>query len=321
MFLDNPFIQTIANTESWTISIINGDEKHPAKKPLDIIEWIEKKKLIGALYKIQEHPSCITLPKLLNWAKQFEPEYRLSHVTHQLNINERPVIILDIEPSCPEPIKQNLMKLPYEYKEPSMSGKGIHLGFTLPREYQEKLSDIKQLKQKKKYYEILTNHFVTFTMQETGTPKPGDQTILLKLIDVLLAQKNENATDIVSAEPKSPDIPDADLIIGSALQTEFQKTIDQYDNDESRWEYGYLWHIISKILTIIEKAAAENHDYTDNEIIWLVYETAKEQIPHRPKHDTLRNGKPFLLFRTEYAYSNYKAKIQKDNAKRQKKKA
>lgn len=322
MFLDNSFIQSIKNTERWTVSIIKG-EKHEKKKPLDFKTLSTKNRILGAFYKEMpaNHWPLATLPEVFQYFEQYEP-MRLSHATYQLQVQEDCKIILDIEPGCPEKIKQNLMKLPFEYAEQSMSGKGIHLGFTLPKEYSKKLGTKTVIKQKKKYYEILLQHFVTFTMKEIAPPQPGDQTCLLKLIDNLLKQTMQHAQsgDYECPKPECPDIPEKNMIIDSALSTEYEKTVEQKENDISVWEYSYLWHILNKIHRILPIAAHQTgHEYTKDEIIWLTYEIAKQQIPYRQKHDQIRDNIPYLLWRAAKAYANYRQMEQEKQTKNHKK--
>ena len=51
--------------------------------------------------------------------------------TYHLDALIDKIVVLDVEPKCPEEIKRQFLSLPYLYSETSMSGNGLHLIFNL----------------------------------------------------------------------------------------------------------------------------------------------------------------------------------------------
>lgn len=283
-FYQNPFIQSIKDNKKWTIS-------DKDKMPIDIYALIYQHQIIGAKYTNE-----ICLTDLDTICKEVPTA---ANHAYYLDALIDGFVVLDIEPKCPDDLKEKFMNLDYIYGEISMSGNGIHLIFPLPdciSEYpiaQKKIV----LKEKHGYYEILLNHYVTFT-RNTIKPASGSEkfeTIFRELAKEQVDYSAEKDVDVSELEPEN--IPFKDDIISLLVKQNYKKTPDDFENDMSVYEFariGFLHYKLKQILKVsrIKKA----HTYTDNEKAWLLFEAASQVIPHRAKHDEKRLKLPWLLF-------------------------
>ena len=292
-FYKHPFIQSIANRKRWTVS--DND-----KAPLDVVDYKNTGRAHGALYK--DSQSLVSLDELIT----IIPD-AANHAFY-LDAMIDCFVVLDIEPKCPDDIKTELLKLPYIYGEISLSGKGYHLIFPLPdciNEYPDAQKKV-VLEGDNKYYEILMNHYCTFTRNMLPPSDPNaDPEAFDNLFESLASRQksvNEKQFDITK---EKPDIPAEEKILSVLAKQKYDKTLNDFAHDDgsydnSRYEYNYILFLYRKLniilcVTPIQKAS-NNHDYTDNEKAWLLYEIAKDYIKYRPKHDETRNGMPWLLF-------------------------
>lgn len=285
-FYNNPVICAIADNERWTVSDKN-------KKPIDMFSFEYRNQIHGALFT--NELSLVTLPKLKNILPN------ATNNTYFLDAMVDKIVILDIEPKCPEPIKKQLLKLPYIYGETSMSGKGYHLVFPLPQiiEKYPIAAAKKVLKENNGYYEILMHHWVTFT--RNSIPCHTKKTKFEKLFEKMASEQKDHIRHDIDIEKIKPDnIPRYEQIIEALMRQTYQKTSVDFYNDMSRYEYatiGFFYYKLENILSAIKKY--EHHDYTDNEKAWLLYVVIEQKIKYREKHDTLRSGLPWLLYLTQ----------------------
>ena len=151
-FIKHPFIQTIANKKCWTVS----DNK---KRPIDMIEFRDNHIVKGAIFSNEKslvdlYELNTILPNAANYAFYLEAD-------------EDNFVVLDIEPSCPDNIKSEFLKMNPLYMETSMSGKGIHMIFEYPKHIMEKYPNAfnkSVFRGENHEYEILIDHhYVTFT--------------------------------------------------------------------------------------------------------------------------------------------------------------
>ena len=117
-FIQNDFIQTIAENRRWTVSTSK-------KKPVDMNILRSQGKVVGASFKDGNMP-LVDLYDVRNILPN------ATNATYSLNQALDDFIVLDIEPRCPPEIRDSLLTLPYMYGELSMSGKGFHLIFQKP---------------------------------------------------------------------------------------------------------------------------------------------------------------------------------------------
>lgn len=284
-FYTNEAILSIADNQRWTIT---SDKK----VPLDIKNTLTLGYVHGA--KFTDERSLVALGTILNHYKH------TPNVTYYLDVLVDDLIVLDIEPECPNDIKQDLLKLPAFFRETSMSGKGIHLIMKPPKNFYDFDVATKKvaLKHEKGYYEILLNHYVTFTRNEiTDIPEGESSTTIEKIYEDLAKEaikKDEKIVDVSIDKPD--DIYHEQVILTQLSHCKYSKTPEDFYNDMSKYEYGVMSYLKYKLFNILTKTSfLKNHEYNDNEKAWLLYEASIEALEYRPKHEELRNNMPWLL--------------------------
>lgn len=301
-FKNHPFIQSISNIEKWTIT-------DKDKMPIDMFELRTYGNIKGAnFYAYQSLTKRPIVEAVFKASNCLPPNYAF-----YLESSIDDFVILDIEPICPEPLKQKLLQLPFIYGEKSLSGKGYHLVFPLPKNYMDFpiTHEKPALKENNKYYEILLNHFCTFTGNIISCPTTPQGTI-----EDIFAQLATKAKLIVKQREveiqtltNKPDTEQADYVLQllSKVGHNYKKKPEDYLDDDtgepdlSRYEYSficYLYHRLDEILSV--SAIKKEHTYTDEEQAYFLYTVASEVLPFRKKHTetrTLDNVKlPWLGF-------------------------
>jgi hypothetical protein len=286
-FYTNPLIQSIKDRAKWTIS-------DKDKMPIDMYALMVEHRISGALST--DENSLVSLDKLC----QYMPT--AANNAYYLDALIDGFVVLDIEPKCPDDIKSELLRLPYEYGEVSMSGKGYHLLFKMPDCISEYPAAQKKivLKEEHGYYEILMNHYVTFTRNAIPLSENADAKGFEKIFRELASVQTESAKGEafdVTVEPPD-DIPFEDLIVSTLMKQNYRKTIEDFDNDNSLYEYAFIGflHYKLKLILNVSRIKATGHEYTDNEKAWIIYKVAQEVIPYRSKHEETRCQLPWLLF-------------------------
>lgn len=288
-FKEQPLIRKIKDIPRWTIS--------KDKVPLDMHILFEQDQIKGAHFHDQR--SLCTLDAIDDYFAQFNQKVT-NHAFFLDTILDN-IMVLDVEPSCPDEIKKELLQTNYIYGEISLSGKGYHLVFDTPScfmDYPDAYSK-PSLKHKDKYYEILMNQFCTFT--GNVIPLCNNPTKSFDDIYKELASKAKtyqvHDVDIQSIDEK-PDTEYADKILEmlkiaandyKKQPSDFKKEKDQSQNDYSRYEWAYISYLNWKLSSILAvQCIANEHEYTDSEKAYFLYTIACEMLPHREKHDTYR---------------------------------
>ena len=288
-FYDNPLIQRISSYKKWTVS----DKE---KRPIDMYALINYGKIWGLANDRGHTPFvdlptlCATLPSAKNNA------YFLDALIDGF-------VVLDIEPKCPDVIKQKLMELPYLYGEVSMSGKGIHLLFDLPEHILEKYPVAQNkmaLKEEHGYYEILLNHMVTFTRNTLPVKNTGENISSFENIFEILASKVKDTGNNLKVIPVTDidenEIPYYNTLMATLTAQDYSKNLADFHGDNSRYEYGmagFYYRLLSHLLT---NGSYKDHTYTDEEKVMIVYKLISDKLEYRPKHDQFRNNMPWLMF-------------------------
>ena len=298
-FYSHPVIRQLAPNERWTIS-------NDKKVPLDMYEYMVTKDTddvhIWGLAYNRGHNPCVNLDTVIR-----EIPNAVNN-TYFLNYQVDNLVVMDIEPTCPEILKKEFLKLPYMYAETSMSGHGYHLVFPVPpciANYpiaQKKLA----LKEEHGYYEVLLNHMITFTrnmLPERTTPPEMSIDVFNNIFELLASNAVESKTAAEIEIDMDFDVSTIfgyDHIMDTVSGFSYTKTPTDFNNDMSRYEYGFIASYYNHIKRIIfADETCKTHDYTDNELVWLTYTAIKDKLAWREKHDTVRNGMPWLLYLTE----------------------
>lgn len=282
-FYNHPFIKSIADKERWTVVDKN-------KRPIDMYGLIYMHKIFGAAFcdeksLVSLKTLCETLPNATN-------------NTFYMDALTDGFVVLDIEPKCPQNIKNKLLQLPYIYGELSLSGKGYHLIFPLPDCIENYPIAKKKVTMKEEhgYYEILLNHYVTFT--RNIIPKSKGASDFEKIFKELASQQKEHTKNNIEIEEEEPDdIPLKDTILTIMYNQAYRKQPKDFDFDMSKYEYGYISFLYEKLLCVLALSNIKSvHEYSDTEKAWLLYNAAKEMLPYREKHDEMRTGLPWLMY-------------------------
>ena len=287
-FYHNPLFQRIKDTPKWTISDKN-------KRPIDMRALKDRGEIRGAEHTNEN--SLMTLPELC----EFLPN-AANHAFY-LDALTDGFVVLDVEPKCPEEIKRKMLSLPYLYGEVSMSGKGLHLVFLLPeciKDYpiaQKKVV----LKEANGFYEILLNHYVTFTRRAIcpyyNLPDQTNKNAFVELFQQMASQQVEVHRDDFHVDEIAPDsIPNQGYILNMLENKSYQKTPNDFANDMSKYEYAHIGYLYYNLKRVLNWKSLRDHDYTEQEKAWLLYYAAKNQIPYRAKHKERRYGLPWLLY-------------------------
>lgn len=303
-FVQHPFIQKIAQNNLWTIS-------DNTKRPIDMVEYRNTGKIVGATFCNQN--SLISLYELY----QIIPN--AANFAYYLNADNDSFVVLDIEPSCSDETKQELLQLNPIYMEESMSGRGIHMVFEYPRDIIEKYENAKEkivLKGDNHEYEILLRHYVTFTGRQIPFTPCENPKSFRDLFEQLVKRQKQSAQkmhiDFDEMKPvDTKELPFLMTLLTTAMNR-YSKTPDDFkkqngtDNDTSLWEYAVIGYMYGKLQEILKvQKIARDHTYTVEEQIWIMHEIIYDYIEPRQKHNTFRNGKPFLVYLMENIISKY----------------
>ena len=238
-FKVHPFITTIADNIRWTIST-------KTKMPIDMNALKNRQVIIGATFKDDNQP-LVTLSEL----EQIVPNP--TNTAYSLNQALDDFVVLDIEPTCPDDIRDRLLQMPYKYCEISMSGAGFHLVFDKPKtNFEHILLSKPALKEEHGYYEILLNHYVTFTGKicvPSDACVPLDISEFEKLIDDLASKAKIQSSVMINTDelPELEDIPLGDDIVTLLTKARYGKTIENFSNDHSKYEFGVAGFYYNKL--------------------------------------------------------------------------
>lgn len=287
-FYNSAFVHELAGKEKWTVS-------DNTKRPIDMRALIDHGKVWGVAWDRGYNPLVDletlknTIPDAVNNAFNLEAE-------------TDGYVVLDIEPKCPDVIKNEMLRLPYIYGEISMSGKGIHLVFKTPKEVWDKYPVIHNklaIKEKHGYYEILLNHMVTFTrnnIEEPYDPKPISE--FEKVFETLA---NEAKESVVAKEIVIEDVSTDDILMFNRIMTvltsqNYKRKPEYFCNDMSKYEFGmasFYYHALKRLLKNDQFSGVT---YSDEQCAVILYEILQKKLEYRPKHDTQRNNMPWLMY-------------------------
>ena len=293
-FYGNPVIVSLAKKPKWTVS--DSD-----KRPIDMYDWKNKGIIHGAKTDKGYNP-YLTLDELCD----FVPN--ASNNAFFLDALEDDIVVLDIEPVCPKEIRDKLIRLPFEYAEISMSGKGIHMIFRLPHHILDEYPIVREktyMRDKNGYFEILLQHMVTFTrrsLRQSANPV-GIEEFETLFRNLACEQKQTPKVSVATVNQNAIDsIPYYRALYNVLKYQVYKKTADDFYNEDkskidySAYEYAMCGFYYRKLMKCLPNKKYKDHIYTDAELALIIYSVIKEKIEHRAKHDESRKGMPWLLF-------------------------
>lgn len=306
-FYTNPAISALAGACRWTVSGVIGEMTDEAtvspKAPLDIRHWAATKGIRGAY--THDETCLMTLDELT------EAMPNATNAAFYLNATSDGYVVIDCEPSCPPAISDQLLGLSdIIYAEVSMSGRGYHLITPLPSSFltQPQYARLPALRHPRGWFEILLHHWITFTrhpaphrptpgLSLTSTPLTIDD--VYRDLTSMITVDNTTIVQPVDTESSVPQIIHADDIIRHACEDSRPRIrqLSDFDNDASRWEFSCLGVIYRAMEPWLIAFRTPDHPHTASDRAWLLYHAARQVIPWRPKHDSTRHGRPYLLDR------------------------
>ena len=302
-FISNPSIAAIAEKQKWTVSTSD-------KMPIDMHVLKCRNQITGAAYK--NELSLTTLPRV----NDLIPD--ALNYTFYLDAYQDNIVVLDIEPTCPEDIRRELTAMPCLYCETSMSGKGVHMVFPFSADC---LNDLPQAQQKvafkhpKKYYEILLNHYVAFTANQLSHQKGSFEKFKTLFLQMAKEQKQIEKINVDVVSMETVNTKYAGYILDMLKKQRYLKTLDDFGEDYSKFEFAYIAFVNRCLQRIL--SAQKDHVYTPSEQAWFLYKTAYENLPHREKHEQCRCGMPWLLYLAKTVLETYEAEKMSRKAKKE----
>lgn len=295
-FYENPFIKSIENKPYWSIS---DDKKMPVN-----MKALPLGKIYGASFKVPDHMT--TIDKTLDIIP-----YPKNHA-YYMDIKKDDFILLDVEPNCPDEIKNEFLKTPYIYGEYSLSGKGIHLVYKKPKDYKNYpvILNKPNVKEKNKFYEIMFSHWVTFTrntLPVIDNSKNNNNDYFLKTF-YKLCEENKDfevaQVDFKIDENRLNKIPFYKNIIDyiTNVVDDYNKEPDDfYDDDRgeadlSKYEFGFTGFYYYRLKNRLNFYESDEFSYSNEDKAILLYEIIKRKIKFRKKHNEKRDNLPWLLY-------------------------
>lgn len=287
-FYNNPIIGAIADIPRWTVS-------DSEKMPINMRELVDSGRIWGA-HEITD--AClVTLDEMVTALPN------AANNAFYLRAQTDGFVVLDIEKTCPPEVSRELLKIASLYGEYSMSGLGYHLVLPLPANFWDFpiATGKRVLKETHGWYEILLDHWVTFTRKPVS---PGDLPTPTfeagaweKLYASLAVDAVEAPTTEFQMAEERPEIPRREQILELMTRRPLEKSLEDFGGDFSRFEFSALGSLFNRLKPIIPAIKdAEPAAVLDEGVkAWLIYEAATQMLPYRDKHDEIRNGMPLLL--------------------------
>lgn len=291
-FYANSAIQLLSGEARWSVS--DSD-----KMPIDMRELMSTGRIWGAR---EISDTClVTLSELT------EVLPNATNNAFYLRAQTDGVVVLDIEKTCPPEIAAELLGISDTlYSELSMSGRGYHIVLPLPANFWDYpiATGKRVLREEHGYYEILLDHWVTFTRNEVPTDRyiapDEDQLPQAPEWEDLYASLAELAVEAPTVElditMNKPVIPKENAIVDLMTRQPHNRDLSKFHNDYSRWEFSILGVLYNRLKAILVAVRDDvDHPFDETDQAWLVYTAAQKVIPHRDKHNEYRNEMPLLM--------------------------
>jgi len=298
-FYTNTAVQLLAGHPRWSVSGRLGDDPtKDAKAPIDMRALMNHGRIRGA-WEISDN-CLVSLEEL----KTFLPN--AANNAFYLQAQTDGLLVLDIEKTCPPEIAAPLLGMTETmYSELSMSGKGYHLVMPLPSNFWDYPIAVgkKVLREEHGYYEILLDHWCTFTRN----PIPDERYVTpegelpeaptwAEFYAGLAELAVESPTSELDITAEKPVIPREDQILDLMTRQKPKRDLASFHGDYSRWEFSILGALYNRLATILVAVrSVVDHPYDENDQAWLIYLAGQQLIPARDKHEEYRNGMPLLL--------------------------
>lgn len=269
----------------WTVN-------DTGKKPLDMRAYMEDGRRFGARFR--DRRSLAALDTVLSAAPS-----DATNVAYALDGSDG-FVVLDIEAKCPPDMRDSLLRMALPlavWSEHSMSGTGIHVVLPPPEGTSTSPTAVAPVLNPGGDWEILVHsHFVTFTMDGPVAPPPaGDSPSWADTWNGVMRGPHSSRT--FGADTADIPMPAGHEVRASALAALVTpRPVQDFGGDMSRWEMSILDALALRLPSV-----GPFDGWDDGALVSLVAEAAAYIIPHRAKHDTMRCGLPFLVWRASQA--------------------
>lgn len=311
-FYNNPHVVELGRSPRWTISSTKAVPGKRVKTPLDVRCFLD-----GGTSKAgdllppgtvrgafaNDETCLVTLEELT------ERIPRAANCAFHVQGTTDGYLVLDIEKTCPPQEAARLLSIPgILYHEQSMSGRGFHLLMPLPDNFWHwpAAANKRVLQHPEKWWEILVEHWVTFTRQPIAPERieelrphvPAVAPTWNEVWEELAIDAEESVRVDFDMESDKPEIPNEEMLLHALTLQDHGRVPADFDNDASRFEFAVLGVLFHRLRRITENTPfPPGQELDEQDLVWLLYQGATKMLPHRSKHDELRNGMPFLLDR------------------------
>lgn len=319
VFRQNALIDKLKTDTEWTVS--SNDKKPLDAKVLLASQEIKWASLFEAPYPLVALTELDADPNL-DWVNR----------AYHLDARKNRVFMIDVEPEATDDTLINAINCPANYTEISKRG-GVHLMIEIPEDLitpeNEYLLDTTVIKDEKLEIEyIFNNHYCTFTknivMNKTNTDFNNDPTakaILKNMLDtiVIIDKDAKLARDAANKIKTTFDTNDLNMTAINKLisikslkpfiEKQKQKSSADYNNNDSRYERAVAVACAHKVRSTVKFAKESPYinkifkDFSDSDAIYATYELLKQCLPYREKHDTSRNGLPWLMYQARGSWT------------------
>lgn len=314
LFNENLLIKSMSHDENWTVS-------SEQKQPIDMRTYINTGDIVLARINDEWNP----LVSLNDINKH--PEFAYTNRAYRMKASKDKIICIDIENTASEETKQYLMQFPFDYLEYS-THMGIHGLMRIDKDLitptiNAILASATTIRHPSKTWEMFFNkHYCTFTQNVIATIPFDDETRKSKMkefldyITKIYNDKESTRTAKIEANKLKREIPKEIENIASIFPKNDFKYIkkltpedfveDNGEVDMSKYEYNILLYIRKQLSNRILygfddpfytlKLPKPINKLTQEDYAYLTFYFGQKIIPHRDKHDTDRDGLPFMLY-------------------------
>lgn len=312
-FYGNPAIQALGEFPMWTITDPTD------KKPCSFQAMSEGRTYINEKNNEEMFPGA-RLTKQRDQVTLGELVSRFPDASNNsfcLFGAEHGYIVIDIEKTATDETRERLLELQWVYAERSLSGTGIHLLVPYPAELFDEFENAAvkpAIKSPDNTWEVLVNHWVTFTRNVIEGVQPG--TLPLDSVMRAMAEKANEPVKIMTFD----DLPEIKPGMQAYLLMEYVKrnTFDgEYKpridgQDESAYDFGMAMYFMRNVQEILNKYK-QQISATPEEVVAIVKILMDSSGKERSKwYEHSIHGVPYLIYTIQKAYAKTFAQFNDD---------
>lgn len=302
-FYSNPAIQELGQYPMWTVT--DPTDKKPCSFRAMIEGRTYQDKKTGELVipgaRATESDDRTTLDDLVSSLPN------ASNNSFWLLGAEHGYVVVDIEKTASDETRSRLLELPWVYAERSMSGTGIHLLVPYPEKLFDELENAAvkpAIKSFDNTWEVLVNHWVTFTRDVIEDVQPGN--VPLDAIIRPMAEKANEPIVKITFDDLPEITPDMDAY--KVQERLLRDTDGEYPKpridgrDQSAFDYGMAMYFLKHIRRYIDTG---QYHATPEEAVAIVVDIMDGSPQARDKwYDHMVGKVPYLIYTVQKAYAD-----------------